>query len=386
MRILFVAPYPPARDGIGDYTERLVHALAERGHEVRVITPRPLAGASEVVIGALPRSHRELPGLVARIDAFAPDVVHVQFAVAAFAAATPVLLHLLEALRPRRTFVAVTLHELLRDTKLLRRVGRTVYRRLAELTDRVVVHTNAARAALAGPVGAAVVHCAVVPHPRVEPPAAVGTAEQLRVEHRLGDARVLLAFGFVHVDKGLGDLVRALGLLGTEFDVRLVVAGAVRGRSGVFLPFEWYDRLHLVCVRRVVRRASLEKRVHFTGYVPAGDVRAWFELADAAVLPYRRIDQSGVASLAAATNTPVLLSRAGGLAEGAVERWTFPPRSPECLSAVLADFLRTREAGEPAGAADAAGPDIAAFAELTLSLYRSDPSTFREEHVRAQVA
>src|SRR5437763_7091735 len=143
------------------------------------------------------------------------------------------------------------------------------------------------------------------------------------------------SFGFIHVDKGLDDLVVALSRL--PRDVRLAVAGQVRRRSGPFKPFEWRDRLHLRRVRRLIRRHGLGDRVAFAGYVPEGDVRAWFELAEAAVLPYRRIEQSGVANLAAAAGTPVLASEVGGITEVGDPRWRFPARDPERLAAVLAD-------------------------------------------------
>ena len=40
MRILFVSPFPPARDGIGTYTQAMIEALRATGHEARVVVPR----------------------------------------------------------------------------------------------------------------------------------------------------------------------------------------------------------------------------------------------------------------------------------------------------------------------------------------------------------
>src|SRR5439155_6166411 len=281
VRILYVSAYPPAVDGIGDYTAALAGAVRDDGHAVRVVTARPVAGAPNEVLGGLPRSRRALAELLERIDAWDPDVVHVQFAVAMFGTRLRALVRLMAGLRARRATVVVTLHEVTRDTGSLRAAGRAIYRRVAGLADRVVVHTEQSRAALTGPVGAAV-EPVVVAHPRRELPTATASASELRARHGLGAGTVLLSFGFIHVDKGLDDLVDALARLGRR-DVRLAVAGTVRRRQGVFRVFELRDRAHLRRVRRLIRRCGLDDRVVFAGYVPEGEVRAWFELAAAAV-------------------------------------------------------------------------------------------------------
>jgi glycosyltransferase involved in cell wall biosynthesis len=222
------------------------------------------------------------------IEAWDPDVIHLEFAVSVFGARLPALFALLRELRPLRAELVVTLHEVTRDTQSLRGLGRAIYCRLTELCDRAVVHTEASLSVITQITGTPV---ALIPHPRAELPAATATPTELRARHGLGDARVLLAFGFIHVDKGLDDLVTALRLV--PGDVRLVVAGDVRERQSVFRFFELRDRLHLRRVRQLIDRYGLDDRVVFTGYVPAGEVRPWFELAEAAVLPYTRIEQSG---------------------------------------------------------------------------------------------
>jgi glycosyltransferase involved in cell wall biosynthesis len=362
LRILYLSPYPPARDGIGTYTAAFAGAMDARGHEVRVVAARPDPDSPPEVIAALPLHNRDRAALVARVRLWAPDVVHVQFAVAAYAARLPALLRLVAALRAAGLPVVMTMHEVTRDTESLRAPGRALYRRAAALADHVVVHTGNALDELRGPVGATAAAAAVIPHPRTELPPAVRSAAQLRATHGLGGDRVLLAFGFIDVDKGLDDLVRAFALLPDRAGVRLAVAGAVRARHGVFRVFELRDRLHLRRVRALVAKLGVEGSVTFAGYVPGGDVRGWFELAAAAVLPYRRIEQSGVANLAASAGTPVLASTAGEL--GALR--TFPPRDPVALAGVLHSFLR---APAPQPDPEATGSDLPAIVDRTLDLY-----------------
>lgn len=343
MRILFVSPFPPARDGIGSYTQSMMAALRARGHETRVVVPRAQPGQPGDVLGVLRPGHPDLDA----VRSWSPDVIHVQFAVAGFGTRIRTLLSWLRLLRAGgRVPVVATMHEVTRDTGTLRGPGRALYRKLAGHCDHVIVHTRSAFSALTGELGVPAGRVTVIPHPEARPPRPVSSAAQLRSHFGLDDAEVLLAFGFVHVDKGLDDLVRALRAVresGTPLDrVRLVVAGTVRPRQGLFRLFELRDRLHLARVTRMARRGGLAGTIVHTGYVPEADVAGWFQAAAAVVLPYRRTEQSGVAGLANAFGVPVLASTAGGLGEQyAASRWTFPPRSPRELAAVLASFLAT---------------------------------------------
>ncbi|NJP91068.1 glycosyltransferase [Nonomuraea sp. FMUSA5-5] len=368
MRILYVSPYPPARDGIGTYTHVLARAVREHGHEVAVVAARSHPDAPEEVVGALDDGVGALRAAVAR---FRPDVAHVQFAVPAFGARTVAVARWLAA--PEVPVVA-TLHEVSRDTALLRGPGRALYRRVGRAGQRLIVHTRAALDTLTslGLDGRAT----VVPHFSAPPPPATCTAGDLRARHRLGDARLLLAFGHIHVSKGLDDLVRAMATLppATLDGVRVVVAGAVRRRHGPFRLFEARDHLHEAKVRRLARRHGVLDRLTFTGYVPDGEIAAWFGAAEAVVLPYRDAEQSGVANLARAFGVPVIATTVGGLAElFEGSRWAVPPGAPGRLAAAIADLLATGAGEGPrdSGAAHAPDTDLNAVALRTIAVYEA---------------
>ncbi|UBU13770.1 glycosyltransferase [Nonomuraea gerenzanensis] len=336
MRILYVSPYPPARDGIGTYTHVLAQAVRERGHEIAVVAARPHPDAPEEVVGALGGGRAPLREAV---DRFRPDVVHVQFAVPAFGTRAPAVARWLAA--PGGVPAVATLHEVTRDTALLRGPGRALYRHLARGCDRLVVHTRPALATL-GALGLDG-RATVIPHFSAPPPPATTTAAELRARFGLGDDdRLLLAFGHIHVSKGLDDLVRAVAMLppATRAGVRVVVAGAVRRRHGPFRAFEARDHLHEATVRRLAGRHGVRDLLVFTGYVPDGAVAAWFDAAEAVVLPYRDAEQSGVANLARAFGVPVIATTAGGLAElFEGSPWAVPPGAPDRLAAAIADLL-----------------------------------------------
>jgi glycosyltransferase involved in cell wall biosynthesis len=380
MKILFVSPFPPARDGIGDYASIFATTLLSQGHEVQVVIPRLMVDAPATVIGAISQPRHERARLGEMLKTWNPDIIHVQFAVAAFGSSSLLLVRWLRWLRRELGVpVVVTMHEVTRDTASLRLVGRAIYRRVGSCCNKVIVHTQAAFDVLTSSVGVPSRMVNIVPHPSPPQLAAESSdrKKELRVRFGLGDTRILLAFGFIHVDKGLNDLVRALRILKCSYgepidDLRLVVAGAVRPRNRLFRIFEVRDRLHLLSVLHQARRHGLGQHVVLTGYVPDRDVVGWLHAAEAVVLPYRRTEQSGVASLAKSVGVPVLASTAGGLGEQfAGSRWTFPPRNPERLAEVLSDFLSALPDKRVTVSCERLPVDLSSIMEKTTDIYLS---------------
>jgi glycosyltransferase involved in cell wall biosynthesis len=216
----------------------------------------------------------------------------------------------------------------------------------------------------------------VVPHPDIKPPHVISSPAHLRQRFKLGDQEVLLAFGFIHIDKGLGDLITALSIARKSDKaslerIRLVIAGAVRPRQGLFRVFELRDEMHFAGVLRRCHRAGLDDVVVLTGYVPEDDVAGWFKAAAGVVLPYRRTEQSGVASLANAFGVPVLASKVGGLAEQyASSPWLFSPRNPKELAGVLARFVAMTPQQRALAARPLTAAQMDSVLEATLSIYQ----------------
>jgi len=297
--------------------------------------------------------------------------------IAAFGSRTGTLMRrIYELRRDLNVPIVVTLHEFGRESTLLPIAGRALYRRVVSNCDQVIVHTGIAMNAVVNRFGVPEDKVTVIPHPSARPPVVTASCDDLRRRFGLDDARVMLAFGFIHVDKGLDDLVRALGILRASGcaqleDYVLVVAGAVRPRQGLFRAFELRDRLHLHRVMRLARRNGVGERLVLTGYVPAGEVSAWFSLADVVVLPYRRIEQSGVASMARSFPAPVLASTAGGLTEQfAGSSWSFPPRAPDELARTIEQFLAATPGERMPSRTDECADDPATVVARTLELYR----------------
>jgi glycosyltransferase involved in cell wall biosynthesis len=239
----------------------------------------------------------------------------------------------------RRRPLVLTAHDVL--PREPRPGQRHAQRRLYDHFDAIVVHSEHGRRRLTEEVGVEDPRVHVIPHGVLRPweharDAEAGAEEaSLPAELRGTDRPVALFFGLLRPYKGIDVLLEAWGERTPEgpsaaelwivgmprMDIRSLLATAPPGVR--FLPRFVADQEMLA----VMRRASL------------------------VVLPYREIDQSGVAFTALGAGVPLLLSDVGGFPEiaatGAAE--TVPTGDPLALADALDRLL-----GDPAALAEMA--------------------------------
>lgn len=345
------------RGGLTHYAYNLSCALAERGHRVTFVTtvgyeletrPIPDGVRLEKSIARWTQTRgRTIPGvrsaavrkLEALFDAAAtafrarqlrPDIVHLH-CTNSIGVVYLLLFRLLltgTGSRVVATAHVVTPHEAVRGQSL-------VYRLVHRLPHFVVAHSRFDRQRLLDEFGVDEVRTAVIPHGEYgfferdaeARPTAAAAREWLGLDEH---DEVALFFGYLREYKGLDVLLEAWDRVRRERPAaRLVVAG-----DPVQLP--------------EARRQELEDEARGLGaicrfqYVPFADVTRFFAAADALVMPYRRISQSGVLFLALSLGLPVVATRVGGLPEILVEGESaalVPPENPSALAAALAWVL-----------------------------------------------
>ncbi len=270
------------------YDHELAAALARAGAHVELVTSRFRFGEAPRPAGYrrsepfYPLSSRlfrrsplrlplkaveHVPGTVALLRR-RPDILHLQWLAAPELDA--------RLFRPRVPSV-FTAHDLLPRRTQGR---RELWCRLLDRFDRVVVHSDYGRAAMAE-LG---VDARVIPHPvfASDPP-------------RADDGRTLLCFGIIRPYKGLGDAIAATKQVE---GARLLVAGD---------PLEPVDSY---------RAAAGDRAEWRLGYLSEAEVEQALGEATVALFPYRpELDQSGALLQALGAGVPAIAYDVGGIAE-----------------------------------------------------------------------
>jgi len=325
MRIALVGPAHPYKGGGARHTTELAHRLAAAGHNViieswRAQYPARLYPGKQTLDAPearpYPRTHRRLAWN--RPDGWAAEGRRLRSAdLVVFALLTPLqvpaYLAILAVLGrgPARPRTVVICHNVLPHERRTGDVALT--RALLSHVDTVLVHSaeQAAEARQLVP-DVPIVVARMPPHlPAVSqvpvPGGNGGTGSPPVRGGGLGGVIPpgttpcnLLFFGIVRPYKGLDVLLRALAQAPEH--VTLTVAGEFWGGTGE--------------TEKLIAALGLQNRVTLRpGYLPADQIPALFEAADALVLPYREATASQNVVLAFSYGVPVIATTAGALAE-----------------------------------------------------------------------
>jgi len=232
---------------------------------------------------------------------------------------------------------------LARTRRSVRRWGLAL---LLRGVQAVVVLSSVAGEHLTACYGLALEKITPVPHANYLDCAVDGLPEREEARRRLGlspKAPVALFFGSIKQTKGLEVLLRAFALVRQGLpEAQLVVAGE---------PRREVDAAGYV---DSIRRLGLESAVRLRfEYVPSAEIPLYFVAADAVVLPYRRVYQSGVFHLAQAFSRPVVASAVGSLRDDVRQGrdgLLVPPGDEAALARSIVKLLSDRPRAERMGA------------------------------------
>ncbi len=175
-----------------------------------------------------------------------------------------------------------------------------------DLVDHIFVHTAKSRDELQCDFGIPSMKISVVPYGinNTVPNTAISTADARRKLGLLDGNRTLLFFGQIAPYKGLHDLISACIELTRRWpDLRLIIAGKPKW-SGDY----WKE------VQKAISDSEMERFIVWRiGFVPDDEIEIYFKAADALVLPYTDIFQSGVLFLGYSFGLPVIVADVGSL-------------------------------------------------------------------------
>jgi glycosyltransferase involved in cell wall biosynthesis len=327
------------------YDHALASALARRGHDVTLLTapfthgqvPDPdgylreeiFLPVSSRLVRRSPRSRARLvlkgleyvpsaARLLRRVQTLEPDVAHVQW--------LAIPRYDVHWLRRLRAPIVLTAHDVLPR----RERNAAAWREALGLAARVIVQSERAIQQLAT-AGVPREKLVRIQHPVFES----------GVEAASPSGRTILFFGLIREYKGLDVLLRALVDVP---DARLVVAGD---------PLDPVEPL-----QRLAAGLGLADRVEWRlGFLPDEQIPRLMAETTLVVLPYRKIDSSGVLATALGHGRPAVVTDVGGLPDAIREFGAgrvVPPEDAPALAAAIRGLLEEAELAKAFAGAEAA--------------------------------
>ncbi|MBK9170106.1 MAG: glycosyltransferase family 4 protein [Bryobacterales bacterium] len=205
------------------------------------------------------------------------------------------------------------------------------------LTDHIFVHTAGMREELAREFKTALDKVTVIPFGINNAVANTDlTPEQARRTLGIGaNERILLFFGRIQPYKGLEYLVQAVEKLSSDglSQYRLIIAGEPKKESRGY-----WERIQAQIKEGPIQDRVLKK----LQYIADDEAELYFKAADAAVLPYCDIYQSGVMFLSYSFGLPVIASDVGAFREEIMEGQTgflCEPRNAVSLAHAIGEYF-----------------------------------------------
>lgn len=354
MKICFISSYPPEKEGVGQFTKRLVDNFDIKGFEISVLTFNyGIRYKEKNIFQVLGASPKNIIKTYTSLKSINPDIIHVQYATPVYRTYSLLLWLLLWIYKKRnKVNIVVTFHEVARETHILRTPGIKYYSFMSLIADHIIVYTKEARHIL-------IKRCRVdgkkisrIPHGLINiDPDLKSSNKRLESINNviITNKKIILFFGYIHIDKGIEYLIKALDLLYKKYPIEksktlLLISGDVRPRKGLFRIFEIADHLYKRSLIKLIKGFSLEENVKFLGYVKDKDVIPLMRTAKIIVMPYKKVEQSGVLNLALNLNVPVIASNIGGLKE-LLEKTglTVESENPRMLAEKLYSTLKNKQ-------------------------------------------
>jgi glycosyltransferase involved in cell wall biosynthesis len=306
-----LTPYPPMRGGISAYADQAVASLREQGHNVTVASPEPSDAEHVVDVRArgagarLARLARSCDRLIVQ---FQPEMLGSPDSTLVTRSRS--LLRLARGLRAA-PHAELCIHEVNYGAGATAPLQRRLVRPIWNLAEQIIVHTERERRDFASGFGVSADRIRVVS--QGEHMVRRTNTDRERARAALGlptDEVILLAIGFLQPNKGFDRAIRAFAQV-PHAGARLFVVGSA-----------WRDDAassgHIDELRRLAGETpQTELR---EGYLDDEEFDRWIVASDVLVLPYRFGWSSNVMERGLLYERPVIMSRAGGMAEQGTDR------------------------------------------------------------------
>jgi len=240
-------------------------------------------------------------------------------------------------------------------------IQRLASHRVLTYFDALIVHTEYSKNELVCQ-GIEESKITVVPHGTFQKPSGVDETESSSPKENFE----LLFFGTLKEYKGLDTLIRSLAELDDE--VRQCLTVQIVGEP----------EMDIEPLQLLSRQLDVEGLIDWQlGFVPEEQVSPLFIEADAIILPYHHIDQSGVLMQALPYGLPVIATDVGGISEtitDGIHGRLVPPQAPIALAEAISDVVCSRNYDQMAREVKKLANETYSWnriAEQTYDVYRS---------------
>lgn len=333
MRITLIGAVPPYKGGISEFNNALIQELKKK-HQLQILswkkmypafavkehidknTP-PLEGASFDLHYAKPTTWINATNTIKK---FNPNLIIIPWVTPL---ATPVHATLLKLIKRKTKATILTLcHNILPHEKS--KLDQTLATLFFKTVDSAIVHSEQDKILLKRINKN--LHIIKAFHPLYDsyPP----TKIPVNLPHL--NKKIILFFGFIRPYKGLTYLLDAMPPILKKIKLDLLIVGEF-----------WEDKYtYLTRIKNLNIQNNIKLVSH---YIPKEEVGAYFQKADAVILPYTSGTQSGIIQLAYNYNKPVICTDVGGFKEAVPDGKTgyvVPPRDPEKLAQAIINFYK----------------------------------------------
>jgi len=320
MNVTIIGPSKKFLSGITYYTIKLANALSKK-HKVSAVTIKNLLpkflfpGKNRVgkhlsnleFDKNIPRcnclDYYIFPGIFKAVNFLKkqnPDVIIMQWW-SSSAALNYLLLKVINRLFFKREII-IEFHEILDPLEdnmwILRTYVKFISKILFKNLDAYIVHSNYDKNLVKNIYNLEKEKIFIVPHGPYD-----HYIKKIKIEKEQKTFNVLF-FGLVRNYKGLRYLIEGFNKIPQNIieNFKLFIVGEIWDNKDIIYSLiaesRYRDRIKII-----------------DEYVPDEDVNKYFALADAVVLPYTRVSQSGVAQVAVSYNKPIITTNIGSLIE-----------------------------------------------------------------------
>lgn len=302
---------------------------------LRFVNVWPSAGPRASLMAKATRTLRHYASLVRYAATAEPRILHILWNSKVEIFDRTLLMAYYKVLGKKVALTAHNVNQARRDGKdswLNRLTLRTQY----HLADHLFVHTQKMKAELVDEFRVRESAVTVIRHPINDafPNTELSPAEAKRRLGLKAEEKAILCFGRIKPYKGIEILIEAFRPLAErDRSYRLVIAGQVQRGNEAYL-----ELLRQAAARELENGQILLK----TQFIPDEEMEVYLKAADALVLPYKEIFQSGVLFLGYSFGLPVIATDVGSFREEIVEGTTgylCRPGDPGDLGATIDKYF-----------------------------------------------